>query len=142
MPMCARDLMTAPPLTVPPDARFLQIQSLFLEAQIQAAPIADEDGHVLGWVTSTHLMSALDLACDEDIDPGEPLDHAGDLKDQLDELTALEIGSPEPVWVAPETPITEVAQRMRKEGIHQVLVGTDGRVAGMLTTFDLLQAVR
>ncbi len=39
-------------------------------------------------------------------------------------------------------PVDQVAERMRRERIHRVLVGSDGKLAGILTSFDLLGAVR
>jgi CBS domain-containing protein len=39
-------------------------------------------------------------------------------------------------------PVDRVAELMGREGIHRVLVGEDAQLHGILTTFDLLQAVR
>ena len=57
---------------------------------------------------------------------------------QVDPVTVLP-GTP--IWVSPDCAICEVARLMRAEGIHRVLVGHDRRLAGILTAFDLLQAV-
>jgi len=43
--------------------------------------------------------------------------------------------------VSPEMPLARVAQRMRADGIHRVLVGESGRLEGILTAFDLLRGV-
>jgi CBS domain-containing protein len=142
MPLHARDLMTAQPLTLAPGATFLEIQHLFVEAQIHCAPIVDAAGTVLGIVSASDLLRALDQECDEDVDPNEPVDDLGDLSERLRTLTARELATPEPIWVSPDAPIDQVARRMREEGIHGVLVGSEGRLAGVLTTFDLLHAVR
>lgn len=129
----ARDVMKSDPLTVPPDAPFLEVQHLFVEAQIGGAPVVDAGGSVLGIVTSTDLLAAVDQVYDEDVDGEE---------ERLEDLTALDIASRDPVWVAPDMPIDEVAAIMRAGGVHRVLVGDDGRMLGMLTTFDLLEAVK
>ncbi len=141
MTACARDLMTAAPLTVRADAPVLEVVHLFVEAQIGGAPVVDADGAVSGAISRLDLLRAIDQVCDEDLDPGEP-DQSRGVAEQLAGLLAGDVASPDPVWVAPETPVTEVAQLMRRLGVHRVLVGGEGQVAGILTAFDLLAAVR
>ena len=133
--------MKAPPITVLPDAPFLEVQHLFVEAQIGGAPVVDAKGAVHGVLTVGDLLRAIDQLFDEDIDVAEPEVEGAPLGDRLDTLTVRDVFSPDAVWVAPDARASEVAQRMREEGVHRVLVGNDGRVAGILTAFDLLQAV-
>ena len=132
--------MKAPPITVLPDAPFLQVQHLFVEAQIGGAPVVDAKGAVHGVLTVGDMLRAIDELFDEDLDAAEP-EVDDTLGDRLDTLTVRDVFSPDAVWVAPDARASEVAQRMREEGVHRVLVGSDGRVAGILTAFDLLQAV-
>lgn len=40
--------------------------------------------------------------------------------------------------VHPDAPIPEVARRIREHGVHRLLVVEDGRLAGILSTFDLM----
>lgn len=135
--MRAADLMKRDPITIRPDAPYLEIQRLFVQAQIGGAPVVDEAGHVHGLITSADLLRAVDELCDEDLDPEES-ESEDALWQGLGELTAHMLATPDPVWVAPDTPVAEVARCMREEGVHRVLVGTDGRLEGILTAFDLL----
>lgn len=123
-------------ITIPPGTPFLELQHLFVESQIDGAPVVDDRGAVIGVVSTTDLLRTVDQVCDEDIDavPGE-------LPERLSALTARDIATPEVVWVEPSTPVSEIARRMRAEGIHRVLVGAHGKLAGILTAFDLLRAV-
>lgn len=136
--MLARDLMVAPVLTIPAEMPFLEIQHLFVVARVYGAPVVDPGGRVVGVLSAIDLLGAVDQAFDDDADAGEP----EELASRLEELTAADLASPDAVWVAPETPVDRVAELMRREAIHRVLVGADGRLDGILTTFDLLQAVR
>ena len=136
--MRARDLMQRQPITLEPSTPFLEIQHLFVVTQISGAPIVDERGDVLGVVSSSDLLRVLDEVCDDDIDPADP---AEDLAERLRTITALEIGGTDAVWVSPLTPLARVAQIMRTEGIHRVLVGEPGHLAGLLSAFDLLHVV-
>ncbi|MDX2093561.1 MAG: CBS domain-containing protein [Kofleriaceae bacterium] len=135
--MRARDLMQRDPITIRPDAPYLEIQRLFVEAQIGGAPLVDEAGHVHGLITTADLLRAVDELCDEDLDPAEPESEEA-LARGLGELTAHMLATPDPTWVSPDLPVAEVARTMREEGVHRVLVGTEGRLEGILTAFDLL----
>lgn len=128
--------MQTPVITVPPDMSFLDVQELFVEANIDGAPVVDERGTVIGIVTSTDLLRTLDQVSDDEIDPGPD-----DLTTGLGDVTARDMATPEVVWVTPDTLIRDVARRMRDEGIHRVLVGEDGKLQGILSAFDLLRVI-
>lgn len=132
MTLLAQDLMQKAVVTVAADLQFPQIRHLFVVARIGGAPVVDASGAVVGVISTTDLLGAIDQALDEDVDPGA---------DDLESLTALDLATPEVIWVSPTSTITEVAEVMRARGVHRVLVGTDGRLAGILTAFDLLQGL-
>ena len=134
MPPCARELVKSIPLTIPPEMPFLEIQHLFIEAQVGGAPVVDANGTVRGVITTADLLRAVDQAFDEDLDPAEPA--------ALGTLTAKDIASPELIWVAPDADVVEVARVMRSQGVQHVLVGSDGKLTGVLSAFDLLESVR
>jgi CBS domain-containing protein len=135
--MLARDVMQRDPLTVLADTPLLAVQHLCVVANISGVPVVDETGGVLGVVSRADLLRAVDAAYDEDVDESPSPGGA----ERLDLLTALDVASPDVVWVSPTAPIAEVARIMHASGIHRVLVGEDGHLAGILTTFDVLKAV-
>lgn len=146
MPLLARDLMQVDPVTVLPGTPFWQVQHLFVVALISGAPVVDDRGTVHGVVSAIDLLRVADQAFDDEVDREPEAQRSFEpstveLPEQLGSLTAIEIASPEPIWVSPDCEIREVARLMRARGIHRVLVGHDGRLAGILTAFDLLQAV-
>ena len=47
--MQARDVMTAPVVTVRPDTRVEEIAQLLLERRISGVPVVDADGRSSGW---------------------------------------------------------------------------------------------
>ncbi len=146
MPTHARDLMQADPITVLPSTPFLQVQHLVVVAQISGVPVVDEQGKVLGVISVGDLLRVVDQACDDEIDDAPTVEHqrspdSEELSEQLGALTALDVASPDIVWVSPDTPITRIAHLMRTAEIHRVLVGIDGHLSGILTAFDLLAAI-
>lgn len=134
--------MQREPLTLLATMPFLEIQRLFVKAQIGGAPVLDARGEVAGMIDTFDLLRAVDEALDDDIDPGESQGDVEDLSDRLGSLTAADVLTPHVVWVEVDVPVARVAQVMRAEGVHRVLVGERGRrLDGILTTFDLLQAL-
>jgi CBS-domain-containing membrane protein len=138
MPFLARDLMQAKTLTIPARLPFIEVQHLLLASQVSGAPVVDAAGKVVGLITAADLLEVIDQALDEDEDPEEP----DDLLERLTHLTAKELAASEVVWVAPTMPAREIAALMRRAGVHRVLVGEHGRLDGILTTYDLLRAVK
>lgn len=139
MPLRARDLMHADPLTVAASMPLLEVQHLFAAAEISSAPVLDEGGRVIGMISSNDLLRANDQAADDEIDEGELDDETR--ADGLARLTARDVANPYVRWVTPDMSARQIAALMRAEGLHRVLVGADGKLAGILTTFDLLRVI-
>jgi len=133
----ARDLMERNVLTIPANMAFADIVRLIVVAGIHGAPVIDEKGDIVGLISVMDLLRASDQAHDDEHDEGEGSAPGA----QLGSATAMELATPESTWVSPETPAGEVARLMRDSGIHRVLVGTRGRLEGIVTAFDLLRAV-
>ncbi len=135
-------VMQPEPITVPASMPFLEIQRLFVTAQIGAVPVVDDAGKVIGTVDTFDLLRAVDQVLDEDVDPGE----AGgedDFAERIGALTAASVLNPQPTWVQRDAPIAQVASLMRREGVHRVLVRETegGALVGIATTFDLLRGL-
>jgi CBS domain-containing protein len=136
----ARDLMERNALTVPASMPYPEIVRLLVVAGVHGAPVVDEHGAIVGVISVMDLLRAGDQAHDDDRDEGEDGED-GDPTDQLLSTTAMQLASPDPTWVSGDASAAEVARLMRDEGIHRVLVGTDGRLEGIVTPFDLLRVV-
>jgi CBS domain-containing protein len=72
--------------------------------------------------------------------PGVDLDH---LREGLSEILVSEVMTRDPIWVAPDSSVKEIAALIRKHQIHRVLVATPGpeevlEVAGIISLFDLV----
>lgn len=119
----ARSFMQTDVLAINADTSLRDIHRLFVQEEIHGAPVVDDDGTVVGVITSLDLLK-----------PGA---------DEVDSerLTAADVMTREVVSVSPETPIEEVAATMRNQHVHRVLVIDGGELVGVLTTFDLLRAL-
>lgn len=137
MALRARELMHSEVVTVPAHASLLEVQHLLVVAQVSGVPVVNPGGEVVGIVSASDILRAMEQALDEDLDEGEP----EDVLERLEAITAGAIATPEVIWVSPDASVASVAQVMRAEGIHRVLVGTREQLEGILTAYDLLRAL-
>lgn len=132
-------------IRIPAAMPYLEVQRLFVTAHINEAPAVDEHGTVLGTISLLDLLRVIDQVCDDDIDASEgvaPVTASSeDLPERLADLTAMDVLSPDVVWVSSETPIARVAELMRDEKSQLVLVGDAGKLEGILTALDLVTAL-
>jgi len=150
MTTTARDLMQTRVVTVSPDAPLRAVQSVFVEEGIHGAPVVDDEGTVVGVVTSMDLLRA--AAEEADASPSEPtyfrydLDLHGfdwdrapaDLRERLPDSVAGDVMTTEILAVAPETPVSGIARVLRENAVHRVLVIEDGELCGIVSAMDLI----
>jgi CBS domain-containing protein len=155
-PLRARDIMERDLITVGPETPILDVHRLFVEEEIHGAPVLDDDGYLCGVVSALDLLRAIRDAREPGaamtsstyfrdelpFSSSELADVAEDFQNRPQTLTAADVMTREVVMVPPDAPIGEVARTMLDQRIHRVLVGVDGSLDGLITTFDLLQVVR
>ncbi|MEO8845241.1 MAG: CBS domain-containing protein [Kofleriaceae bacterium] len=149
----ANDLMERNVLAVDPQMPILSVYRMFVEQQIHGAPVIDDQGRVMGVISTVDLLRVIrkEVAvgrrtrasksywCES---PSAHLDHVVVPEhDHLWELVARDAMSTEVIAVDPELPIADVAQTMLENRIHRVLVMSGRRLDGVLTTFDLMRAL-
>jgi CBS domain-containing protein len=151
MPLTARDVMETRVITVSPDDPLLAVQRLFVDSEINGAPVVDESGRVLGVISTSDLLRAVtdehDSARSQPAYFREIIEFSGpdwtnapeDFQDRLHELTAGEFMTDGVVWVEAAATIPEVARAVRENRVHRVLVVEDGVLRGIISTFDLVE---
>ena len=148
--LLARDVMETQVVSVSAQTPLSAVHHLFVEEGINGAPVVDEQDQVVGVISSMDLIRA---AADEHetvrTDPGyfrESREFAGaeltstpeDYLARLDERTVGDVMSEEVFSVPPDAPVAEVARQMRTHRVHRMIVMDDSRLAGVVTTFDLV----
>jgi CBS domain-containing protein len=140
--LTARDVMNAEVLSVSPELTVHELAVFLVEHQISGAPVLDHQGHLVGLVSLTDIAES-DALRDEA--PGEARrgrrrgeDIAG-LRVQTADLLVKDIMTPAVYSVAPDTPASDMARTMIAGRIHRLLVTEHGRVAGIVTSLDLLR---
>ncbi len=149
------DLMQRDLIVVSPETSLLDVHRLFIEEEINGAPVVEEgDGKIVGVISSLDLLRAVREEFDhiapaagayfrDELPGSDPdwNDAPGDFAERMEALTAADAMVKDRISVTPETSIADAAHLMRTQRIHRVLVVDDHELVGILTTFDLLQVL-
>jgi CBS domain-containing protein len=153
MALTAGDLMTKSVVSVGPETPLLDVYRLFVSEQIHGAPVVDDEERVVGVVTSSDLLRAVEEERDTAVASSEYLrdlvEFSGpdwgrgltDFQDRLGQVSVADVMTAAAVTVRRDTPIASVARTLRQHGIHRAWVEEDGRLCGVISTFDLLPLV-
>jgi CBS domain-containing protein len=132
-----REAMTHEVVTVHPDTPFKAVVQVLAEHGVDAAPVVDETGALLG------MVSGADLTCHEEEPPS--LAHllvggrsARDHVRKARARTARELMSTPVRTTAPGAEVCEALREMDRGKVGRLPVVDDGRLVGILTRSDLL----
>jgi CBS domain-containing protein len=149
----ARDLMETRMVSVGPDTPLPDVHRLFVEEEISGAPVVSDDGTLLGVVTQTDLVRALDEERDtvrmettyfHDLLPYSSPDWSAepdDLQDRLATLRVSDVMTQSVLTVPPEAPAPAIARALRERRVHRLFVVQGNRLIGVISAFDLLRLV-
>ena len=143
--MHARDVMTTPVITAGPETKVLDIVNLMLDNRISAVPIVGDDERLIGMVSEGDLIRRSEIGT-------EPhrswwlsaFGGAATLAEDFVKshgVTASEIMTDEVVTATEDTPLWEVAETLEKRKVKRLPVVRDGRVVGIVSRANLLQAI-
>lgn len=150
MPRSARDVMQSPVVTIGQDASLLDAHQIFVEEEIHGAPVVDDDGVVVGVLSTLDLLRVVseehesgrsDAVYYRDLLPYSVPDWATEGEDFQDRLSGVRVAdamSEEVVTVPPDATVAQVARTLRENGIHRVLVAEKGQLLGIISSQDLL----
>jgi len=150
VPHLAKDLMSSHLITVSPEAPLVDVNRLFVEEELHGAPVVDDEGRLVGVVSTSDLLRAV-----EEEHEGPAADHRyfrevldfsapdwtsapEDFQDRLSQFTVSDVMQTSVVTVTEDAPLTEIASVLREHRIHRVIVVRDGYPLGVVSSFDLL----
>jgi CBS domain-containing protein len=143
--MQAKDVMTSPVVTVGPDDSVTDVAKLLLERHISAAPVVDGSGHLLGIVSEGDLMRRPEAGTERR--PSWWLTLISDPQDEAREylkshgLHARDVMSASVMTVDEEASLQDIATLLEKHRIKRVPVVRAGKVVGIVSRANLLQAL-
>lgn len=143
--MKAADVMVTNVITVGPDACVKDVANILLTNRISAVPVVGNDGKLLG------IVSEGDLVRRAETDTGRRNSWLRLLVTGRDTLAAqyikensrkiADVMTKSVVVATPETSLREIATLLEKNAIKRVPIVRDGKLAGIVSRANLLQAL-
>ena len=143
--MNAADVMVTNVITVGPDSRVQDVAHIFLTNRISAVPVVGSDGKILGIVSEGDLMRRAEAGTGRrrswwlSLLTGTDALAAEYVKEHSRMVT--DVMTRDVITAAPETPLRDIADILEKKGIKRVPIVKDGRIVGIVSRANLLQAL-
>lgn len=118
--MIASDIMTRRVYTTFPQTSVQEVAQLLYRERISGVPVIDDQSNrLVGMVTEADVIRHIDR----------------------DDLKVSEVMTSQLVTVAEDTPVSEIAALLTERRIKRVPVVQEGRVVGIVSRADIVQAV-
>lgn len=143
--MKAVDVMTTNVVSVGPETSVRQVAEILLDCRISAVPVVGQSGELLGIVSEGDLMRRtetgterrrswwLELLASNETLAGEFVkSHAG---------KATDVMTRKVIMAQPDASLGEIAAVLEGNGIKRVPIVKDGKVVGIVSRANLLQAL-
>jgi len=153
--LTAKDIMNPDVVSVSIDMTVHALAGFFTEKMISGAPVIDETNKLIGVVSTADIVRNDDRRtkiAHEKHDANYYLHgwedelNADEMEDfhveEDEDLTVSQIMTPLLFKVNEDQPISELADMMIKGRIHRLLVAHQEEVVGIITTLDMLNAIR
>jgi len=143
----ARDILTAPLLTVPPEMPVLEFARALDERHLTGAAVVDPSGGLIGVVTESDLIDQhkkLHLPTLITLFDSVLSFNTHSMDEQIKKMvgaTVADIMTSKPVTVEEETPLEEIATIMSEEKKHLIPVLKEGRLVGLVDRSQVIHAL-
>jgi len=146
--MKAKDMMTRDVITVYPDTEIVRAAKLMLDNHLNGLPVVDREGRLQGIICQSDLMvqqrkiplPSFFILLDSPI----PLTSQKNVEAEIKKMAATKVAeamTPNPVTVAPETSLEDVATLMVKHNTHTLPVLDQGLLVGIIGKEDVLRTL-
>lgn len=142
--MRARDVMTAPVISVGEDVSVAEVARMLLRHGISAMPVIGADGRLAGIVSEGDLVRRVETGTERV--PSWWLKLIGDSDDQARDYTkshgrrVSEVMTRDVETVGEDTALGQIADLLERRRIKRVPVVHDGKLVGIVSRANLLQA--
>lgn len=145
--LSAQDVMVDTVVTLRPEMNLSEAWSVLYDNQISGAPVVDRHRNLLGVLSQTDLVreafaDGLNDVPDNSFYLGLPFYDGGNYgraTDKLKTITVDEVMSKEPICAGIKDNIAVIANKMRSNHIHRIVITDDKKVAGIISSLDLLK---
>jgi CBS domain-containing protein len=143
--MRAHQIMTKPVFTVLPDATILEAANLMLRRHISGLPVVDAAGKLVGIVSEGDFIRRSEIGTQKKrgrwlkflLGAGNAAtDYVHEHGRKISEVMTVN-----PITITEETPLDQIVSSMESNGVKRLPVMRDGRLVGIVSRANLLQAV-
>lgn len=146
--LTASDIMTTQIHTVHQDTEIAALAKMFVEHKVNAMPVVDDNGSLVGMVTQTdlveqdkplHIPTVISL-----FDWVIYLESPKKFSEEVRKVTARKVGeicTTDVVTCTSETPVSTVASLMVDNKVHLIPVVTDGQMVGVVARLDVIRSM-
>lgn len=123
-----QEYMSNKPIQLNADDSLSFVINIFERTHISGAPVVNEQGDYVGVISKTDLVASKLIK----------------LLPRLNEVTAAEIMRPgKPITVSKELPLEQAVDMMLDKQIHRLFVVDEtGKIVGVLSSFDVMRAIK
>jgi acetoin utilization protein AcuB len=139
--MLVRELMTAHPMTIDPEAPVETAVEVMRERELRHLPVVDGQGHLVGIVTDRDLRGAILGPAVAEYLPAIRRGRLQALARSLDEVQVRYVMTGDVITIGPAAPVEQAAAIMLDARIGCLPVVEDRRLVGIVTERDVLRAV-
>jgi len=143
--MKAADVMVSPVITVGPDTTVQEVADILLRNRISAVPVLSQQGKILGIVSEGDLLRRVESGPQRHRSWWlELLTTRFTLQDEYvksHSRKVTDIMTSDVLTVSTDTTLGDIASVLEKNGIKRVPVVTDGKLVGIVSRANLLQAI-
>ena len=143
--MKAADVMVTKVISVTPDVLVQDVAYILLSNRISAVPVVDDNGQLLGIVSEGDLMRRAEAGTGRHrpwwlaMLTGRDIRAVDYVKEHSRKITDVMTGKV--VTSTPDTSLEEIATLLEKNGIKRVPIVKDGKMVGIVSRANLLQAL-
>ena len=145
--LTAADVMTRDVITARPDDTLRRAAQLMLKRAVSGLPVIDAVGRVVGLVSEADLVRPDDAAEQrfhrwlDILAEGQEL--SADLVATIDagNRPVARVMRTDPITIAEDTPLREVANLVGRDNVRRVLVIREGKLVGIIARRDLVRAL-
>ncbi len=143
--MRAHQIMTRPVITVTPETTIVEAANTMLRRHVSGLPVVDAAGKLIGIVSEGDFIRRGEIGTQRKrgrflkfiLGPGKA---ASDFVHEHGSKVA-EIMTPEPLAITEDTELAEIVELMEKNHVKRLPVARGGRIVGIVSRANLLQAV-
>jgi CBS domain-containing protein len=143
-----KDIMTTELITVSPQTEIAAAAKILLEKRINGLPVVDDSGKLVGILCQSDLVAQQKRIPIPSVytllDSFIPLTSLKRIDKEVQKIAALKVEqamTPDPVTVAPETDIEEVARLMVDKKYHTLPVVEGDKIIGVVGKEDVLKTL-